>query len=48
MAPKNSVPGSQKTHCLFSTKTNWYILFKEIFYVYSENLAKHIPFKNWT
>jgi hypothetical protein len=39
MASKNSFRSSQNTHCLFSKKTNWLILFKKLFCVYSGNLA---------
>jgi hypothetical protein len=42
MALKNSAPNSQKTHCLFSTKTNWLMLFKEVgMFVSYESLVKH-------
>jgi hypothetical protein len=43
---KHSVSSSQSTHCISITKTNGFILLKEIITVYSENAIKliHILF----
>jgi hypothetical protein len=39
---KPSFPTSQETHCTLFTKTNLFMLFREIISVYSDNHIKYI------